>query len=136
MKCHIKFIALGTIILLCLAGCETLGEYDIRGEWDSIITDNVLGQIISAIANFQGSKESGIVVNNSPVPDPYSQSNPSTYTVQGNHIIITRPGLPSAFCTDCGNYFEGNFNGADTVSGTWFDYRQPPHSGTWTMTRR
>jgi hypothetical protein len=135
MKCHIKFIAFGTIVLLCFAGCETLGEYDILGEWDFYSINEADGTNGTTLAIFTGTKETGEVVFPDMPPDNISP-NPNVYTVQGSHINITRPGLPSIDCADCGHVIDGDFTGADSASGTWHDYRHPQGHGTWTLTRR
>jgi hypothetical protein len=136
MKCHFKFIVLGTIVLLCLAGCETLGEYDILGEWDFYSINIADGTSGTTLAIFTGTKETGEVVFPDIPPDSDKTFNPNVYTVQSNHITITRPGLPSADCGDCGLLIDGAFTGTDSASGTWHDYKHPQGYGTWTMTRR
>lgn len=131
-----KITFYGIIILLFFIGCETLEIFDIRGDWDTIVYDSINNLSETAISTFQGTMESGTVTNNLPPGDIYYQDYPSTYVVRGNHVTIWRPGLPASFCPTCGNHLEGDFTGKDTITGTWFDYRQPPHNGTWSGTRR
>jgi hypothetical protein len=138
MRRHIKYFTLGTIVLLCLAGCESLEEYDILGEWDFTGIDNTTGISVNGIATFQGSKEGG---TGTIVPDSDGEMLNLTYIVISNHVSMHKScgSLPPDCGYDCGPCFEGDFTGADSISGTAYDDhdgKRPPESGTWTMTRR